>query len=117
MRFEVQEDSGDDRRVGEEGEDPHLSAATGTEQRQYTINTGEERGPADAGPFGGWGRSIIPRCAVPEDRVGDLSLRSLDVRPTDRYDGSTEFRVRGKDAVVAMPVHAGWRNESSQPLQ
>ncbi len=36
VQVEVQEDAGDDRRVGEEGEDLHLSAATATRERPVT---------------------------------------------------------------------------------
>ena len=36
VEIEVQEDSGDDGRVGEESEDPHLSAATGTDVETVT---------------------------------------------------------------------------------
>jgi hypothetical protein len=50
-------------------------------------------------------------------RPGRLSQWTFDLRPPDRYDGSPEFGIQCKDAVVAMPAHAGWRNESSHPLQ
>ena len=60
--IEMEEDGGDDRRVGEKGEDGHLAAARRAEQRQDLVDPGEEHGPSDprgtGGPsrFGvGWG--------------------------------------------------------------
>ena len=43
----MEEDGGDDGRVGEEGEDGHLATARGAEQRQDFIDPGEEHRPAD----------------------------------------------------------------------
>jgi hypothetical protein len=55
---EMEEDGGDDRRVGEEGEDGHLAAASGAEQRKDLVDAREEDGPADprgAGAPSGFG--------------------------------------------------------------
>ena len=58
---EVEEDGGDDGRIGEEREDPHLTATGGTEQRQHVVDASEQDGPADprgrgwgGGGLGGW---------------------------------------------------------------
>jgi len=59
----MEEDGGDDGRVGEKGEDGHLSTASGAEQRQDLVDTSEEDRPADpcgAGAPSGFG---IGRCA------------------------------------------------------
>ena len=59
--FEVEEDGGDDGRIGKEREDPHLGAAGGTEERQHVVDASEQDGPADprgrdrsGGGLGGW---------------------------------------------------------------
>jgi hypothetical protein len=46
-RFEVEEDGGDDRRIGQQREDPHLAATGGTEQRQHVVDASEQDGPSD----------------------------------------------------------------------
>jgi hypothetical protein len=46
-KVEVQEDGGEDGRIGDEGEDLHGSTAGGAEKRQDLIDPGEEHGPAD----------------------------------------------------------------------
>jgi hypothetical protein len=43
---EVEEDGGDDGRIGEEREDPRFAATGGTEQRQHVVDAREEDGPA-----------------------------------------------------------------------
>ena len=55
----MQEDSRNDGWVGEKRENPHLSTAARTEQRQHSKDTSEEYGPADAGAIGGLGRSVF----------------------------------------------------------
>ena len=42
---EVEEDGGDDGWIGEEREDPHLTATGGTEQRQHVVDASEQDGP------------------------------------------------------------------------
>ena len=68
VQVEVQEDSRNDRRVGEKRENLHLA----------------------------------PR----------NNLRTLDSRPTDRYDGGTKLCVRGNDAM-----HVQRRAESVEKSQ
>ena len=58
-RVEAEEDGGDDGRIGEEREDPHLTATGRTEQRQHVVDASEQDGPADLrgrgrGGLGGW---------------------------------------------------------------
>ena len=47
-KVEVNEDGGDDGRIGDEGEDLHGAAAGRTEERQDLIDPDDEHGPADA---------------------------------------------------------------------
>jgi hypothetical protein len=68
---EVQKNSGDDRRVGEKGEDLHGAAAGRAEERQDLVDAGEEHGPSDAGEEHG-----------PSDARG--SWRAEEVRPESR---------------------------------
>jgi hypothetical protein len=44
---EVEEDDGNDGRIGEEREDLHLAATGGTEQRQHVVDASEQDGPSD----------------------------------------------------------------------
>jgi hypothetical protein len=57
VQVEVQEDAGDDRQIGEERENLHRAAATGTEKPKHAINASEAHGPADAGGVDGAGRT------------------------------------------------------------
>ncbi len=50
--IKMQEDGRNDGRVGEKGEDGHLAATSGAEQRQDRVDAREEQGPAN--PRGGW---------------------------------------------------------------
>ncbi len=43
----MEEDGGDDGRVGEKGEEGHLATAGGAEQRQDRVDACEQHGPAD----------------------------------------------------------------------
>jgi hypothetical protein len=55
---EMEEDGGDDGRVGEKGEDGHLAAARRAEQGQDFVDACEQHGPSDprgAGALGGFG--------------------------------------------------------------
>ena len=117
VEFEMQEDSRHDGWVGEKRENLHLSSAARAEQRQYSIDTSEEYGPENSGPIGRFRLLGNACCILNWDRVGGLILRSGCLRPTDRYNRSTELRVRCKDTVVAMPMQTRRRNELSQTLQ
>ena len=63
VEVEVEEDGGDDGRIGEEREDSHLATAGGTEQRQHVVDPREQDGPADSRgrgwSGGGFGRGDI----------------------------------------------------------
>ena len=37
--------------------------------------------------------------------------------PADGYEGGTEAGVRGQDAVIAMAVEAGWRDQPGRASQ
>ena len=59
VQFEVEEDRGDDGRIGEEGENLHLAPAGGAEQGQHFAThatrgcpASEQHGPADASGIG-----------------------------------------------------------------
>ena len=54
-KIEMEEDGGDDGWVGEKGEDGHLAAAGGAEERQDLVDASEQDGPAD--PCGAGARS------------------------------------------------------------
>jgi hypothetical protein len=41
-KVEVEEDGGDDGRIGQEREGAHLAATGGTEQRQHVVNASEQ---------------------------------------------------------------------------
>ena len=58
---EMEEDGGDDGRVGEKGEDRHLATARGAEQRQDLVDPGEEHRPSDPRGAGGPSRFGIGR--------------------------------------------------------
>jgi hypothetical protein len=47
-QIEVNEDGPDDGWIGEEGEDPHLTAAARTQERQNFVDPCEKLGPADS---------------------------------------------------------------------
>ena len=85
----MKEDRGNDRRIGEERENPHGTTAARAEQRQYAIDTSEEHGPADAGGTCGTGWSIVTRSPPNREGAGRRIIRTLALRPTDSYDGST----------------------------
>ena len=83
---EVEEDGGDDGRIGEEREDPHLSAAGGTEQRQHIVDASEQDGPADprgrgrrgGGSADGLGEGASPSVAGASDTS---SIVNPEARP------------------------------------
>jgi hypothetical protein len=47
--IEVVEDALDDGRIGEGGQDPHVSTTTRAQEWQHLKDPGKELGPADAG--------------------------------------------------------------------
>ena len=85
----MEEDGGDDGRIGEEGEDPHLVAAGGTEQRQHVVDPREQDGPADSG------------------RGGALTRRWTE--PTRRTDYAAGCRLTDKDDTMNRPGITGDR--------
>jgi hypothetical protein len=90
-KVEVKEDGGDNRRVGEKGEDAHGATAGRAEERQDFVDTGEEHGPADLRRAGGAG-GARRRVQVTGDGTGCLSIDKagrLGRSSTDGDDGGT----------------------------
>lgn len=56
-------------------------------------------------------------CSGRQGFRGRQSLRTFDLGPTNRYNRGTELCVRGKDAMVAMSVHARRRDEGRETLE
>jgi hypothetical protein len=99
---------------GDEGEDAHVAAAIRAGEGEDLVGAGEEASPA------GGGGGVVRRVW----QVGDF--RSQDgaaaVRVAGRHDSVAievddpfaEAGVRGKDAVIAVAVDAGWRDEAGE---
>jgi hypothetical protein len=103
--IEVEEDGGDDGRIGKERDDPHLSAAGGTEQRQHVVDAREQDGPANSRERGPSGSGC--------GRRGDIGFGCWCFRdergPADGHDVGPEPGIGSEHTVVAMPMHArGW---------
>jgi hypothetical protein len=47
-QMEVHEDGAHDGRIGEEGEDSHLTATARAQERQHLVDPGEKLGPEDS---------------------------------------------------------------------
>ena len=71
---EVEEDGGDDGRISEEREDPHLTTTGRTEQRQHVVDASEQDGPADLR-----GRGRV-RCLVADDPGSTMAQARIDRR-------------------------------------
>ena len=128
MQVEAQEDARDDRRLGEEREDLHLSAATGTEKRKHAINASEEHGPADAGePLQQLerrepelGAAVGRGSGKPIDEAavvrGQLSNTSGSIEPFGREGWTRAVPEQPLDAcpVVSLDTHGGVDTEPSR---
>jgi len=113
---EVQEDGGDNRRVGEEGEDAHGPATGGAEERHDLIDAGEEHGPPDA-RGGGGPRRLVQRAGSERSWVGLGEAGCLGRGSTDDDDGGAQTGMRGEDAVVAVAVHARRWHKGDEALE
>ena len=101
---QVLEDGPHDTRVGEEGEDAHLTVAGGAAQRVDLVDAGEELGPAAARASVGAVGACVGYGAVDVGRGAWVGLVDF-VTPVARHVPSP-LRVRGEDAVIPMPVDA-----------
>ena len=93
--------------LGEEGEDAHVGAAVGALEGEDFVDAGEETGPAgtSGGVAGGLrraGRRVVRGLAV--FRIG----------PAEGDDAGAEPGVGREDAVVAVAVDAGRRDEAGE---
>lgn len=92
--LEVLQDGADHGRVGDEGEDPHMAATRGAEQRQHLVDASEQHSPSDASRAGGasWlsiGGGLLRWTQARSAR--ELSGGCLGVGSADVGDGGTEF--------------------------
>jgi hypothetical protein len=95
---EVEEDGGDNGRIGQKREDLHLGAAAGTEERQHIVDPREQDGPADSGGGGGLRRRLSSSARFSASE--DLPVRRIELLV--RADG-VEIRLRvpvGRDVEV-----------------
>jgi hypothetical protein len=117
---EVGEDGVDGFCSGDEGEDAHVGAAAGAGEREDLVDAGEEASPAGAGggaPRGVRqvdgvsvpGSTIIARLAVCE---ADCAAGRCGAVAAETDDLLTQASVRCKDAVVAVAMDAGRRDEA-----
>ena len=121
---EVAEDEVHGLGSGNEGEDAHLGAAAGAAEREDLVDAGEQAGPAGAG--GGALRRVRRvgrrRLSLRDSRgVGRTGVfragagidRQLVVVAAHGDDPGAECGVRREDAVVAVAVDAGRRDETA----
>ena len=113
---QVEEDGGDDGRVGEEREEAHWATAGGAEQGQDLIDAGEEDGPADARGARGPGRPGVGQdCRLP-DGLGVHGWGRDGLGPADGDDGVSGSCVGRHHTVVSVTVHPGRRDEPGEAL-
>ena len=115
-REEVLQDGDDHGRVGDEGEDPHMAATRGAEQRQHLVDASEQHSPSDASRAGGASWLCIGGGLLRWTRARwarELSGGCLGVGSADVGDGGTEFGIRGQNPVVPVAVDAWGCDETS----
>lgn len=118
-QIEVNEDGAEDRRIGEEGEDPHLATTVRAQQGEHLVNPSEKLrpaapsgsgcgrgGPVDAGLRGLRGRDVL---------IGNWVIAGLTFAQGDHV--GPKAGVRRKDAVVSMTMDAWRRDEARQALE
>jgi len=115
---QVPEDRAHDAGVGQNGEDAHLTVAGGTPWRIHLVDAGEQLRPATARA------AVAPVAAQGDERVGSHSLvrfgaTSVGVRVLTPVAGglSSPRRVRGGDAVIAVPVDTRRRNQACETVE
>lgn len=106
--IEVEEDGGDDGRIGEEGEDPHLAGAGGTEQRQLVVDAREQDGPADSERGG-----ALTRRLGGNGRGGGIAFGRRRLGPAEDHDVGPEPGIGSQHAVVAMAMDPRGRDEGT----
>ena len=112
---EVEEDGGDDGRIGEEREDPHLTATGGTEQRQHVVDASEQDGPADLrgrGRSGGGLDGVLGTTLRANSTTRDRSAgRSFENSRSKRRWG----RERGAAVKATGPAQEGLSTAARRP--
>ncbi len=108
----MEEDGGDDGRIGEEGEDPHLAAAGGTEQRQHVVDASEQDGPADSGRGG-----ALTRRLGGNGRGGGIPFGRRRLGPAEGHDVGPEPGIGSQHTVVAMAMDPRGRDELGESLE
>lgn len=110
------ENGADGLRVGEEGEDTHVGAALGAAEREDLVDTAEELGPAGAGGSTGEGHGRLVVDVFPSLlTVGFVCGGTVVV--AEGEDLGPEPRVGGQDAVIAVAVYPGRRDEAGEGFQ
>ena len=128
------EDGHDGGRVGEEGQDAHLGAAAGAAEGRDLVDAGDEARPAGAsgaaGGVRGSGRGGIRRTGSGGRPAFDsggllrhgsaeigcalLEREGSRVLPGQRHHAAPEVGIGRENAVVAMTVDAGWRDQAGE---
>ena len=93
--------------LGEEGEDAHVRAAVGALEGEDLVDAGEEAGPVRAS-------RDVPGGLRSARRRADRGLVALAFGAAQRHDAGREPDVGSEDAVVAVAVDAGWRDEAGE---
>ncbi len=95
----MEEDGGDDGRVSQKREDPHLGPTRGTEQWQHVVDAREQDGPADGSPVAPLGRSSIVSRVDLLVRFAELASRPLG----SGRGGALGRRLGGNGGCGAIP--------------
>jgi hypothetical protein len=99
-------------------EDAHLGAAVGAGEGGHLVDAGDEPGPA--GAFGGGQRAGWRGYHVRSGRCGILDDRVLRIRRSVGREGDdplSQACVGGEDAVIAVAMDAGRRDEAAERLE
>ena len=108
----MEEEGGDDGRIGEEGEDPHLAAAGGTEQWQHVVDPREQDGPADSGRGG-----ALTRRLGGNGRGGGIPFGRRRLGPAEGHDVGPEPGIGSQHTVVAVTMNARGRDELGERVE
>ena len=117
-QFEVEEDGGNDGRIGEKGQDPHWATTGRAEQWEHLVDTCEERGPSDASRVCRRSDWLVLDLGVRRWRgTAGVAVGRVGPRSADGNDGGAQPGVRRQHTVIPIPVNARWRDEPSKPLK
>ena len=121
-QLKVAEDGAGRLGVGEEGEDAHIGSALGAAEGEGLVNAGQELSPAGAGGGAGEGECGAVPSGVLVSVGRSLRVGSFDglyVQPlaSEGDDAGTEPCVGGEDAVVAVAVDPGRRDQPGEGVE